>query len=94
MLGILDRRLFAAVHESAYGTKRTLPPCRTMSAFGSEADIANCPASTEVSQRVIAFVRNGHPPPVRTVRAPGRGRAICAVPAIAAPRHARARNRR
>jgi hypothetical protein len=31
--------LFAAVHESAYGTKRTLPPCRTMSAFGGKADI-------------------------------------------------------
>ena len=45
--------------------------------------------------RVIACrVRNGPPPPARTVRASGRGRAIYVVPAIAVRRHARARNRR
>jgi hypothetical protein len=27
------------VHESASGTKRTLSPCRTMSAFGGKADM-------------------------------------------------------
>jgi Protein of unknown function (DUF3754) len=43
---------------------------------------------------IACRVRDGHPPPVRTVRASGRGRAIYAVPAIAARRHARARNRR
>jgi hypothetical protein len=27
------------VRESAFGTKRTLPPCRTMSAFAGKVDI-------------------------------------------------------
>jgi hypothetical protein len=30
---------FAAVHESAYGTKRTFQPRSAMSAFGGKADI-------------------------------------------------------
>jgi hypothetical protein len=33
---------------SAFGTKRTLPPCRTMSAFGGKADIAE-------SERYVCF---------------------------------------
>jgi hypothetical protein len=32
--------MFAAVHESAFGTKRTGKRCRLMSAFGGKADIA------------------------------------------------------
>jgi hypothetical protein len=32
--------LFAAVHESAYGTKRTSQRCSAMSVFGGKADIA------------------------------------------------------
>jgi hypothetical protein len=34
-----DRRLFAAAHESAYGTKRTSRQRSGMSAFGGKADI-------------------------------------------------------
>ena len=33
-------RSVAAVHEFAFGPKRTLPPCRAMSAFGGKADIS------------------------------------------------------
>ena len=40
-----------AVHESAFGTKRTSHSCRRMSAFGGKADIAqtpeNCPLMTQ-----------------------------------------------
>jgi hypothetical protein len=38
--------LFAAVHESAFGTKRTYRVALHMSAFGGKADIA--PASQNV----------------------------------------------
>jgi hypothetical protein len=31
--------MFAAVHESAYGTKQTLASAMQMSAFGGEADM-------------------------------------------------------
>src|SRR6516165_2794724 len=34
-----SRSRIAAVHLSAFGTKRTSQPCRTMSAFGGKADI-------------------------------------------------------
>jgi hypothetical protein len=34
------RRLFVAVHESAFGTKRTCRMAQSMSAFGGKADIA------------------------------------------------------
>jgi hypothetical protein len=35
-----NEMLFAAVHESAFGTKPTWPPRRSMSAFGGKADMA------------------------------------------------------
>ena len=33
-------RMFAAMHKSAFGTKRTSPSAQLMSAFGGKADIA------------------------------------------------------
>jgi hypothetical protein len=37
---VIDRHPFAALHESAYGTKRTSRQAQPMSAFGGKADIA------------------------------------------------------
>jgi hypothetical protein len=39
LLSVAERPVkFAAVHESAYGTKRTCQSCRSMSAFGGKAE--------------------------------------------------------
>jgi hypothetical protein len=37
---VIDRHPFAALHESAYGTKRTSESTRLMAAFGGKADIS------------------------------------------------------
>jgi len=47
----------AAVHESAFGTKRTFRRSVPMSAFGGEADMAR-------TSRMSALTRSGHQPDV------------------------------
>jgi hypothetical protein len=49
--------LFAAVHESAYGTKRTWRSCSVMSAFGGKADIRECGGDVllQKSLQALAF---------------------------------------
>jgi len=55
----LDAGRFAAVHESAFGTKRTYQSYRSMSAFGGKADI---------SQRLFTLVSNSNFSNSRVVR--------------------------
>ena len=43
--------LFAAVQESAFGTKRTFYALRQMSAFAGKADMAQCPLFTRKQNR-------------------------------------------
>jgi hypothetical protein len=45
--GVIEQLFFAAVHESAFGTKRTSRTFSCLSAFGGKADIAS----------VVSFVR-------------------------------------